>query len=634
MRRNLPTKLRRRSATFSKNVVISPEEASFIHSFCSDVRKFADYVSGISSGGFGESILPWLEQNIVYPQSDRSERFDRNLNPVWNWVYEQFATGDWRVISIVAPVGGGKSTFLESVLAYIIACAPGSTLLVSQTDPDALIFAESRLMPMLKKIEPVAALMPTARTLAKKQSVQMGHMRFDLGGANLSTLQSTSRRYVLGDEVWLWGESLGAEALGRTHDRPNSVCVFVGQGGVKDDEHYRIHQTCEQYVFGWICPDCGVWHEYNSLPGQLVFDDIRDLANVRILREVIKTVKLRCESCDLRIEDIEGNRRMLARSGQFRCMQPNSGAWPARLGINFHALAVPWIPWSNLALQILSAHDGKSVGDYSGVRIYKQKRAAQFWNADQDIEVPRFNVTAGDYTEATYVNGEQIENEVVRALTVDVQRGHFWAVLRAYQADGGSRLLTAAKIETWDDITRVAKQYKIKSPAVMLDANYDPIQVQTFCAKHGFTALIGSKINSWVHIDKRGNRTSKMYSVPQRVNVGGLAPAYVIYFSSLHAKDILAVLRQGRATMFEVPRDVMPEYSEHMSAEKRKETQGRPGSLPQPVWVPIGERQNHLFDCEVMQIVFATMLGIIRMDEYFKLMVEPAEKPLEEVKTE
>ena len=133
-----------------------------------------------------------------------------------------FASGDYRVISFVGPTGAGKTTFIEILSAYIIAQDPGPSLFVGQSDDDIADWAEERLMPMLDAITAVRVLMPQNRHKKRKTEIAFPHMMLRLGGANLNTLQSKSCRFVVLDEVWLFGAGMVKEAFARLH-RANGV---------------------------------------------------------------------------------------------------------------------------------------------------------------------------------------------------------------------------------------------------------------------------------------------------------------------------------------------------------------------------------------------------------------------------
>ena len=83
----------------------------------------------------------------------------------------------------------------------------------------------------------------------------------------------------------------------------------------------------------------------------------------------------------------------------------------------------------------------------------------------------------------------------------------------------------------------------------------------------------------------------------------------VHYWSNLNLKDSLARLRRNQdpanGVTWEVPDDIPDEYLAQMESEHRTKEKGK------WIWLQIGNRPNHYFDCEAMQTAAATMLKII-----------------------
>jgi hypothetical protein len=552
-------------------------------------------------------ILDWSKEHVRYPHSDRNYRFRRDFAYWLNRPFEAVASGLWRVISVVAPIGSGKTTFLETVAAYIIAVDPGGTLIIGQTDDDVEAFAETRLMPMLDSMPATEALMPAQRKVRKAEII-FPHMPLYLGGANLNTLQSKSCRWVILDEVWLMKRSMVREAIGRTHDRGNAVVIALGQAGVVNDEHDQLHETCQKHDYGWQCPECTTWHEYN-FRRDIKFDNTRDDRGVWNWQALADSVRMVCPSCGTVFSDTEDNRRLLSRSGSYRPIPCNP--LPARIGFHYSGLAVWWVPWSTMVLEFVQANEHKKQGDYEPLRQLIQKRFADFWA--EDDEAPEVTFQAAGYSQAEYDDGRLIENEVRRFLTVDRQRDHFWAVTRAWRADGSSRLLYADRLLEWSQIIGLAAKYRVAPMLVFIDAGYDTGAVYGFCAEHGYIALKGDQVDEFTH--RRGRQSIKrFYSGVQRVSVGQ-KQALLVRWSNTRIKDILGKLCNGQIAPFEIPADVVADYPDHMTSEiKRDVIDPKTGKMAQR-WVRLGRRANHLWDCECLQVVGALMMRLLRLGE-------------------
>lgn len=576
------------------------------------------HIHSLCASGVRKDILEWSEANVCFPHSDRATTFRRDFAPWLNFPLQEFASGKYRVISFVGPTGMGKTTLLELICSYAIAQDPGTMLIVGQSDEDAGDWAETRLMPMLDQMPATKALMPQNRHARRKSEIIFPHMPLFIGGANLNTLQSRSCRYVLLDETWCFKQGLVEEARARLHDRANGVLLCMGQAGVKGDEHDKIHETCTQYEYNWQCPNCQGFNPYNCEPSQLRYDETRNEKGEWNWPALISSVRLRCGLCEAEFADTEFNRKRLAANGQYRPTGIGN-AWPDRLGLHLSVPAIHWIRWSDIVLQLVKAKERMLLGDSSDLRKFTQKREARFW-ADEEAQIS-IALQSGTYRQADYEDGRLIEAEACRFLTIDRQKNHFWVVIRAWRADGSSRLLRLDRIGNWDDILRLQRQYKVLHPGVALDAGYDTTEVKSFAAAHGFISLRGDRLNAWVHKDNRGNPIKRPYSpfVAQYTVDNKLC--YLVFFSNLHVKDTLNLLRMGRLLAFEVPTDIMPEYAEQMAAEIRRDVVSASGE-PAQRWVRIGERANHCFDCETMQVLMAIMMGVIRLDENFQVAIE------------
>ena len=80
-------------------------------------------------------------------------------------------------------------------------------------------------------------------------------------------------------------------------------------------------------------------------------------------------------------------------------------------------------------------------------------------------------------------------------------------------------------------------------------------------------------------------------------------------------KDVLADLRAGRLGRWEHPDNVIPDYKQHMNAERKVTvTTGRDNRQVQ-LWQRIGKKDNHLLDTEMACTAFMMMRGHIKARE-------------------
>jgi phage terminase large subunit GpA-like protein len=149
-------------------------------------------------------ILEWIEANVELPHSARNPKFRRDTAPWLIKPLQEIARDTNHEVIICAPVGSGKTTLFEALLAWVVAQAPGPTLFAGQTDELSKEWAETRLAPVFNATGPVARLFPKDRHAKRKTEIIFPHMPLFVGGANISNLQEKSIRWCVGDEVWRW----------------------------------------------------------------------------------------------------------------------------------------------------------------------------------------------------------------------------------------------------------------------------------------------------------------------------------------------------------------------------------------------------------------------------------------------
>jgi hypothetical protein len=248
------------------------------------------------------------------------------------------------------------------------------------------------------------------------------------------------------------------------------------------------------------------------------------------------------------------------------------------------------------------------------LRQFIQKRLAQSW-----VE-PSETVTLKGATDAyrmkEYFNGEKWEDENFRFMTVDVQQDHFWVVIRAWSIEGKSRLLYEGKVDEWEGLRMLRSRMKVPNRCVFVDRGYRPEIVALECRKsvtaddpNPWNCLLGEESNGYVtKIGKR--RVVKPHSSVQRARTtAGLYWKYVKH-SNLLAKDTLASLMRGEGAGWQIGVDHSKEYEKQMQNERKVEVS--PGKWRYKVsksWVG-----NHLWDCETMQVVAASIYKVFNFD--------------------
>jgi phage terminase large subunit GpA-like protein len=501
----------------------------------------------------------------------------------------------------LAPIGTGKTTFMEAGLCYIIAEDPGPTLLVGQTDDDLKDWAETRMDYAIMNTAETAALLPRDRHKKRKMEILFPSMSLFLTGANLSGLQSKSMRRVFCDEAWQYRPGMLNEARGRLHDRWNRQFFILSQAGVKGDDLDKAWGHSDQREFSFSCPDCGTvqpWKWCNVVGYE--DDTLEPLARAQLAR-------LKCDNaeCDWTCPDSPQPRRALAEGGQYVA---TAVGMPGHVGFHYNVLANWRKPLWEIVLLWLEAKAAMRVGNVDPLRQFIQKRLAETW--EEDLTDNRAALVGNGYLVSEFTSGQKIEEEAHRFLTVDKQRDHFWAGVRAWRASGESMLLWYGRIETFDGVHDLALRYGIKPQMVFVDAGYDTDQVYSACARMNWTALHGSGQKSFAYKKQNGDVIHRPFTRFQDATASGGGKARYSHWASDRIKDILHAHRTGIAGAWHIPDDISPDFLKQIDAETKREVINSKTKQVDYRWVKT-RNSNHAFDVEAMQIVAALMLKII-----------------------
>ena len=580
---------------------------------------------GITTEAFCTAVTPPSEMDVVewackyvkLPQSARSPNFDIASTPWLRWPMLQVADDDNKEVVVMAPVGSGKTTMLEGLLPWIIAEEPGPTLITMQTDDDARAWVDTRFHPSLKSNVKVSPLLPSGKNRGnfRKGEILFSHMPLHIGGANLANLQSKSIRWVYCDETWLWKDGMLEEARRRTHDRWNSRVVLVSQGGFEGDQLDNAFNDALIHDYCFKCPNCDARQTYQWK--QVKYDKIKTEADEWDWEAIGKTVFYECanEDCKEHFPDKVDIRRKLAASGDY--VSRGNNAKPGRMAATYPAMCVWWIPWAKLVNEWITSQEERKRMNLAPMRQFVQKRLAQSWVEPNEV-VSLKGATDAYRMKDEFFNGERWSEENFRFMCVDVQQDHFWVVIRAFSIEGKSRLLYEGKIDEWEGLRMLRERMKVPNRCVFVDRGYRPDTVALECKKsmtaddpNPWNCLLGEESNGYA-TKVRKRRVIKPFSSIQRARTTAGVYYKYVKFSNLLAKDTLSALMRGEGSGWQIPTDHSKEYLKQMQNEQKVEVS--PGKWRYKVkkhWVG-----NHLWDCETMQIVAASIYKVFNYDAH------------------
>jgi len=221
---------------------------------------------------------------------------------------------------------------------------------------------------------------------------------------------------------------------------------------------------------------------------------------------------------------------------------------------------------------------------------------AEEWNSD----IERIDESILDKRVENYLRGESIlkdEADRVTLMTVDVQRDHLWYLIRDWKAGGESCLIEWGRCLSWEDVDKIAD--KMRPAWIGVDAGYGQRTQEVYeeCLRRQYIPMKGDDKS------KPGlmpfNRTIINPYEGTRRQIEGQSVALTVFHSDT-LKLMLVDRMRGDVYGWSIYRGIERDYLLQMTAEERTPTG----------WVR-RRRDNHMFDCETMQICLAMSQGYL-----------------------
>lgn len=583
---------------------------------------FAAYAGGLKPRE-KLSAVEWAEKYVAnIPYSPIPGRFLAANSPQTRDVINEIVSPLTQTVVIQAAVQSGKTLGAELALAWIIANDPGPCIWFSAKDDEAKKHIESRLYPLFENCAPVKSLFPQDKYKKRANTCifQNGMFLWGFGARNKRNLQSRSVRWVFCDEAWQYPQGNLSEAEARTSAFGHfGKFVVMSQGSFHGDDFDKKFQQSDQREWCFTCPKCNDIQPFSF--DALKFNSAKDEHGNYRMDAVAESAHLQCRRCGHIFANTPAVRSALNASAKF--IPQNENALPGQVGFHWNALAS--MDWGKLAVEFLAAKQRARAGRIEDLQAFYQKRLGIAWKDQDDFSAKEVFETA-ENQKSSYLLGDcswehegaadfevrtfrpicEFPNKTpppdaprLRFLTIDVQHGYFYWVIRAWSPNGDSRLYACGLAQTFPDLDEIREKFSILPKFTFIDAGFSTQRVCDWAGNTGATALFGDRAGKGAFRHPDGKE--RAYSPMRRIKIGGTHFARAFYFSQLTCKDKLADLRRGEAQRWELPQDIPENYLRQMLAEERQISNGK------PIWINKAGRDNHYFDCETMQICAAFM---------------------------
>ena len=553
----------------------------------------------------------WAEKNITVDKTSPFPGKYKSTTAPWTMEpMEVFADNRVRELSIMCSAQSGKTQMVMILLAWAIAEDPGPAMWVQAAQDEAKTFAKTRLMPTLESCAPVVALFPEDRHSKTTLEINFASMPLVINGANSqSKLQSKPIRWLFLDEVRNYPAGAFEMVSKRTRAFWNARKVLISTPNEIDDHVDRAFKEGDQRVYLIACPECSERHELEFENLKWTTDETTFRKNKWDYDALTPTIRYVCPKCQAELPDRPDIRKKIANSGIWKATNPDAPM--QKVSFRWSALLPPWVRWSDLVQEFLASRAAMKLGSIEPFKTFRCESLGLPWSTelteeDVEIDLPKHD------------DAWPWKDEKYRFATVDVQKDHFYFLVRAWSSEGKSRLVYWGKPTSFEDLEALREQYNVEKHLLFIDAGYNANRVYSACNEYGWTCLKGGAQKDFTHKSRDGKTLKRAFS--QKVQIdpgqgtskqGRLKVVPLFHWSNPTCKDILANLRDGNGAEWLAYAEAGEDYQAQMFSEKKVQRHDRVGQVVYE-WRKIGKRQNHLWDCECMQIVAALMGRVLR----------------------
>ena len=569
-----------------------------------------------------QKIWEWIEENCELPPESGAKLkgpIDTNVTPYSRGIYDAYADNAVRFITIAKSAQVGGTTILKNLVLWDIANHPCPGQYITATDKLVTSFNDRELEPHFRHCNEVEKLADRRRDRwSKREKIFTNGATLRLRGSNSpNNLASFSAERIKLDEVDKWPGESNREgpavdlAIDRTkaYEEVRKVCI-ISTPTIEYGALWQYYLRGSQEKFHVPCVHCGFKQElqfrWGKGQGSLWWpEECLRSDGTYDLDLVAHETRYQCVHCGGLIHN--NQKKSMNSKGEWVKTNPNAPS--DHRSFHISALYSPFETWGGIAKSFLQSKGASGrmhnfLNSYLGLPWMRQATVVKRSVIKEIVEIS-----------PDYRRGELPVKPLIIAMTVDVQQENFWWIIRAWENTGVSYLIDYGAAISYEDLKEIiSKEYefdgqKYRVYKAMIDSGYTARRrsgVYDWCLATG-----GKFFPSKGATKSQGLRSSVRHSVVDHRQSRLILETYDddMYKEELYRSRIKE--RAGRA--WYLPVDITNEYIEQLTAERLVERTSPRGGI-EFVWE--SSRDNHLGDCEKMQLVFWDLVAPhVRLEE-------------------
>jgi len=565
------------------------------------------------------SVSDWCDKYRVLDSLSSSEagRWKTSRTPYLKEIMDSINDYKIEEISLIAGSQLGKTELLLNIIAYIIAHTPAPTMLLYPIEDLANYASENRIQPLIKLIDKLRS--KYREFSSEKLNLKFTDMFLTLAGANSpAKLASKPIRFVLMDEVDKYPKWSGDEAnpislaTERTKTFSNKKILKVSTPTIETGNIWQAYVNSEQQKQYYVpCPHCNQYQQF-------VFRQIKwtDEENVR------DSAYYECVNCKGKIND-DDKQEMLQKGKWQVVVQQSNKQVVRKVAYQINSIYSPFVTFGQVAEEFIKSKNYPEL-----LMNFVNSWLGEIWQ-----EGVKETTTEAIFAKQTEYKKHIVPTETI-CLTagVDVQKDHFYYVVRAWGNGLTSWLVDYGRAETFFELERKlinTSYHTITGEEVFIhligmDSGYKAEEIYDFCKLYegfvipvkGASNALRSKYNVST-IDKGNSIGMKRYIVDTN--------QYKNFIFSRIKKSIDEI---GSWNVFD---GIDEEYASQICSEQLVEIRNKKTGQIKEEWQKTrSHADNHYLDCEVYSTMCADAYGV--RDIYIADQIKEQKEQLKQVK--
>lgn len=529
-------------------------------------------------------------------------------------------------ITVMSSTQVGKTEGMYNMLGYAIDQDPAPVLMVEPREADAKVASKNRIRPMIEDSEQLRRHFTPDPDDLTRMEFKLDRMIIYFAGSNSPAgLSGKAIRYLFLNETDKYPKFSGEEAdpiklaTERTSNYWNRKIVANSTPTTKNGYIYREYERSDKRNYYVPCPHCGGYQVLDFEQIKVPKDE-RDPERIRIER----IAWYECIYCKKKITDLMKQKMLLDGLWLPQSIKIDSkGRLPEKIdipqvshvGFHLNALYSPWKTFSAIIAEFFDSKDRPEL-----LMNFVNSWLAQIWQEKiEETKPERLLRLCADYN-----RGMVPEGAILLTAGVDVQKGYFVIVIRAFGVYPESWLILEEITDKQETLEKILFQDRYPS----LVPDIEPFEICLSCIDTGYeTSIMYDLCRKYKGLARAIKGKDQLTGVPYKVtnidkypNTGKHIPGGLLLYllDTTYFKDKISrmVHAEEQICKWHLHKTPSPDYLKQFCGEHKILKLDKKGGKAYEIWQPVSPHaKTNFWDAEVYVMAAAEMARVYTLRE-------------------